>query len=139
MKTISITPVFDSAHNLDSGVPSQSAFSGNHALIEAPSTCASSALVALQVLDSSMAPELNVGNVVIIDRSGKLNDGSLVLVETHDHLLIRCWRSLDNNEVELIPFNPLWRTVRCIKDEVQLKGVVVQRTGRRRRHNKRYA
>jgi len=139
MKTISITPVYDSGHSQAPSISNESAFNRNKIPIETPSTCASSALVALQVLDASMAPELNAGNVVIIDRTGKLNEGSLVLVETHDHLLIRRWHALDNNDVELIPLNPMWKTLRCAKDEVQLKGIVIQRTGRRRRDTKRYS
>lgn len=116
-------------------------------LPEEPATCASSALVALQVLDCSMAPELDITHIVVIDRTGRLSEGSLVLVEINEHLLIRRWQSLDNGlgnglgneKIQLVPLNRLWNTITCAKADVQVKGVVVQRSGRRRKDRKRYA
>ena len=123
MKTIPITPIVDSA----------SKFVNEH------STCASSALIALQVFDSSMAPELGLGHIVVVDRTGKLQQSSMVLVETHDSFLIRRWCPFDEENVELVPLNPLWNSQYFRQADVQLKGVVVQRVGRRRRERKRYA
>ena len=123
MKTIPITPVLDTASKP----------------LADNTTCATSALIAFQVLDSSMAPELNLGQVIVVDRTGKLTEGSLVVVETPNSLLIRCWHRADNDTVELVALNPLWRKLHYLRTEVALKGVVVQRAGRRRADRKRYA
>lgn len=143
MRTIPITPVYDSVHTTEQA-HSGNALNSQQSPIDATSTCASSALVALQILDSSMAPELNLGQVVVIDRTGKLSDGAMVLVETNEQLLIRCWQPVDKiraalNKAALVPLNPLWKTIYVSPSELEIKGVVVQRNGRRRRDRKRYA
>lgn len=85
-----------------------------------------------------MAPELDNTHIVVIDQTGRLSEGSLVLVETNEHLMVRRWQPIDNETIQLVPLNPLWNTVICAKSDVQVKGVVVQRSGRRRKDRKRY-
>jgi len=138
MKTISITPVYDSRQNSEQA-QSHNARNQQGEPLNELATCATSALVALQVLDSSMAPELSLGNVVVIDRTGRLTDGALVLVEAGEHLLIRQWQPMDKDCVKLVALNPLWNSIRFSKAEIQVKGVVVQRNGRRRSERKRYS
>ncbi len=121
MKSIPITPVSDT-----------------HANADTPATCASTALVALQVLDASMAPEFAAGHVVVIDRTGRLNDNSYVLVEVDDQLVLRRWISVGTDEVDLVPLNSNWETLRYSKRDLTVQGVVVQRSGRRRADRKRY-
>lgn len=112
---------------------------GTRANIETPATCASSALVALQVLDASMAPEFDTGHVVVVDRTGRLKDGAFVLVEIEHQLVLRQWRTLESDCIELVPLNSEWESLRCTQHDARVQGVVVQRSGRRRADRKRYA
>jgi len=114
-----------------------------------PETCAASELLALQVLDESMAPEFEPGHVVVIDGSAKLSAGSFVLVERLDgevvtdldeptsEWLIRRWQP-DAGSVVLESLNPEWPDEQCAMSTVRVHGVVVQRSGRRRRDRRNY-
>ena len=127
MKTISISPVE-----------------------ELPATCSSSELLALQVLDDSMAPEFNPGHVVVVDGSAKLVPGAYVLIRKRTESAstppsevladwrIRRWNPIDTELVVLETLNSQWADERINVHEVDVQGVVVQRAGRRRAERRHY-
>ena len=115
-----------------------------------PTTCSSSELLALRVLDDSMAPEFNVGHVVVIDGSARLAPGAFVLVRKHkknlqkqpdeltDDWIIRRWSPIDSSQVVLETLNSQWEDKQVAVCDVDVQGVVVQRAGRRRSERRHY-
>ena len=121
-----------------------------------PTTCASSELLALQVLDDSMAPEFSPGQVVVIDGSARLVPGAYVLVqqvvsnatgqrpsletpgENCSDWKIRRWNPVNAHQVELETLNADWDNERVNACDVKVQGVVVQRAGRRRAEHRHY-
>jgi len=100
-------------------------------------SCASTALISLEVLDHSMEPEFPVGCVVVIDPSTEAKNGSYVLVENPLGMVMRqLW--IRANRKYLRPLNDNFHTVR-ITDTSIIKGVVVQRKGKRRADKKHYS
>jgi len=118
---------------------------------EVPGTCSSSELLALQVLDDSMAPEFNPGHVVVIDSTARLQAGVFVLLvvqgskptdriesSPNNTWLVRRWKPVGDNQVVLEALNPEWPDERLAVSAVQVLGVVVQRAGRRRHERRTY-
>lgn len=112
-----------------------------------PTTCSSSELLALQVLDDSMAPEFNSGHIVVIDSSARLAPGAYVLIsQSHVHQptvsftdwIIRRWNPVDAQQVILETLSADWANERVNVCDVDIQGVVVQRAGRRRAERRHY-
>ena len=89
----------------------------------------SSALFATSVDDSSMQPELNPGDVVVIDGDLQPNPGYYVLVylTQKKQTVLRRYGEADGCHFQLLASSDLWATV-SIKDvqEAQIIGVVVE-------------
>lgn len=89
----------------------------------------SSALFATSVDDSSMQPELNPGDVVVIDGDLQPNPGHYVLVylTQKKQTVLRRYGEADGCLFQLLASSDLWATV-SIKDtqEAQIIGVVVE-------------
>ncbi|HAU0495574.1 TPA: LexA family transcriptional regulator [Legionella pneumophila] len=89
----------------------------------------SSALFATSVDDSSMQPELNPGDVVVIDSDLQPNPGRYVLVflTQKKQTVLRRYGEADGCHFQLLASSDLWATV-SIKDahEAQIIGVVVE-------------
>lgn len=89
----------------------------------------SSALFATSVDDSSMQPELNPGDVVVIDGDLQPNPGHYVLVylTQKKQTVLRRYGEADSCYFQLLASSDLWATV-SIKDvqEAQIIGVVVE-------------
>ena len=130
------------------------------------STCSSSSLFALQVLDDSMAPEFTPGHVVVVDSSARLVPGSYVLARviatessssvssisaapissepnlveatSADVGVLRRWQPLDDQRVILEALNQNWINDCVDRASVNILGVVVQRAGRRRKDRVHY-
>lgn len=89
----------------------------------------SSALFATSVDDSSMQPELNPGDVVVIDGDLQPNPGHYVLVylTQKKQTVLRRYGEADGCHFQLLASSDLWATV-SIKDvqEAQIIGVVVE-------------
>jgi DNA polymerase V len=91
---------------------------------------------ALRVVGDSMAPEFQDGNIIIIDPGYPAVHGAFVVVDYGGEVIFaryaeedgRRWLQFLNGDrpVELIP-------------PYEVKGVVVQRAGRRRKDRKHYA
>ncbi|WP_025770731.1 LexA family protein [Thioalkalivibrio sp. HK1] len=108
-------------------------------VIDQPSTCIEAEPFALQVIDKSMAPEFDLGCVIIIDPGERIKDGAFVLAEIDGEYIFRQLICDDAGAASrLVALDPDWPDI-DIKDRPScLRGVIVQRTGRRRRGHKRY-
>ena len=100
------------------------------------SGCAESEPYALRVLGDSMLPEFEEGAIIVIDPAGAIKDGSYVIAMHDDEYIFRQLRIYDQHYY-LQPLNDLYDTVE-IPDLDQIKGVVSQKSGRRRKDHKRY-
>ncbi len=102
-----------------------------------PRTCIEAEPYALRVTDESMAPEFPRGCVVIVDPTGLAADGAFVLAEHNDELIFRRLR-LKDGDVRLEALGVGYEVVRPQNGLAAIRGIVVQRAGRRRRDHKRY-
>ncbi len=92
---------------------------------------------ALQVVDDSMAPEFWDGCVIIIDPGAQAQNGSYVVVEYNGEHMFRQLH-LDGSRRYLRPLNELYPPLELV-GQYTVRGVVVQRAGRRRSQHKHYA
>ncbi|WP_133139277.1 LexA family transcriptional regulator [Legionella genomosp. 1] len=89
----------------------------------------SSALFATSVDDSSMQPELNPGDVVVIDGDLQPNPGHYVLVylTQKKQTVLRRYGEADGCLFQLLASSDLWATISIKQaDEVQFIGVVTE-------------
>jgi SOS-response transcriptional repressor LexA len=100
------------------------------------SGCAESEPYALRVLGDSMLPEFEEGAVIVIDPAGAIKDGSYVIAVHNDEYIFRQLR-IQDQRYYLQPLNDLYDTVEISGPE-DIKGVVSQKAGRRRKEHKRY-
>lgn len=100
-------------------------------------SCSTTAMVPLEILDDSMEPEFPKGCIVVIDPALTPNNGSYVLFENSRGLVMRqLWRRAGRSYLR--PLNDRYHTIR-IDGQDMLRGVVVQRQGRRRADKKYYS
>ena len=102
-----------------------------------PSTCVDSEPFALQVTDDSMEPEFQRGCIVVIDPTGVVKDGAFVIAELDDGVVFRRLR-LEGQSAWLDALNDNYPSDKIGAGVAAIKGVVVQRAGRRRAYHKRY-
>ncbi|MBT6274357.1 MAG: S24 family peptidase [Chromatiales bacterium] len=102
-----------------------------------PSTCVAAEPFVLQVTDDSMAPEFWSGCVVIIDPTGHAKDGAFVLAELDGKFIFRTLRG-SSEAPWLEPLNKDFPLIPLQEGLAQVRGVVVQRAGRRRSQHKHY-
>ena len=102
-----------------------------------PSTCVEAEPFALQVTDDSMEPEFARGCIVVIDPTGLVEDGAYVIAERTDGLVFRRLR-LEGQRVWLDALNGNYPSEEIESGIAAIKGVVVQRAGKRRAYHKRY-
>jgi len=100
------------------------------------SGCAESEPYALQVLGDSMLPEFEEGAIIVIDPAGEIKDGSYVIAIHDDEYIFRQLKIYEERYY-LQPLNDLYDTIE-IPGQEQIKGVVSQKSGRRRKDHKRY-
>ena len=100
------------------------------------SGCAESEPFALRVLGDSMLPEFEEGAIIVIDPAGAVRDGCFVIALHNDEYIFRQLR-IHEEHYYLQPLNDLYDTVE-IGGLDEIKGVVSQKAGRRRRDHKRY-
>ena len=91
---------------------------------------------ALQVLGDSMLPEFKEGNIIIIEPDGVVENGSYVLA-MHDEEYIFRQLLIDNEKLFLKPLNSTYPTLEISSLE-DVKGVITQRAGTRRKEHKKY-
>ncbi len=100
------------------------------------SSCAEAEPFALQVLGDSMEPEFRHGCVVVIDPAGTIRDGSYVLAMYNEEYIFR-QLVIAEGRYFLKPLNEAYDTLE-IPGLDAIKGIIVQRAGRRRRDRKHY-
>ena len=100
------------------------------------SNCASSEPYALQVLGDSMAPEFPDGCVVVSEPGGAVHDGCYVIADYKGEIILRQLR-LTAGEWHLEPLNPKYPRFKIDGSE-NIRGIVIQRAGRRRVDRRSY-
>ncbi len=95
------------------------------------SNCAGSEPYALMVLGDSMMPEFEEGEIIIVEPSGLVRDGSYVVAYVNDEYIFRQMVQRDDGWM-LKPLNPLYENIPIDGLEVA-KGVVImkKRPGKR--------
>ncbi|MHB8454918.1 MAG: LexA family protein [Acidiferrobacterales bacterium] len=92
---------------------------------------------ALRVIGDSMDPEFWDGCVIIIDPGAQAQNGSYVIVEYEgEHIFRQLW--IEAGRRYLRPLNESYSSLELI-GAYTIRGVVVQRAGRRRAQHKHYA
>ena len=100
------------------------------------SNCAGSEAFALQVLGDSMAPEFPDGCVVVSEPAGAVHDGCYVIAEYMGEIILRQLR-LTAGIWHLEPLNPKYPHLKIDGPE-NIRGIVIQRAGRRRADRQSY-
>lgn len=98
--------------------------------------CESDALFSLQVLDDSMEPEFPTGCIIVIDPSGTIKNGCFVLANPNDEYIFR-QLLIQEDKYFLKPMRTDY-SVMEISGLDLIKGVIVQRAGKRRKDHKHY-
>jgi DNA polymerase V len=101
------------------------------------SACSGSESFVLRVMGTSMEPEFNEGEIIVIEPDGELRDGAYVLAE---HRGAWIFRQLCQNESawRLHALNPAFADI-PLADISAVRGVIIQKAlPGRRRASKRY-
>ncbi|HEX9625852.1 MAG TPA: S24 family peptidase [Acidiferrobacterales bacterium] len=98
--------------------------------------CSAREPYALRVLGDSMAPEFWDGCIVIIEPGAHARDGSFVVVDYRGDTLFRQLR-IEGERRVLKPLNDQYPSIE-LDGEYSIRGIVVQRAGRRRAQHKHY-
>lgn len=100
------------------------------------SGCAEAEPFALRVIGDSMAPEFLDGHIVIVDPSMPAEHGAYVIIDYAGETTFR-QLVIEEGRRYLRALNDTYPAVE-IQGECRVRGVVVQRAGRRRSEHKRY-
>ncbi len=100
-------------------------------------SCAAGEPFALQVLGDMMEPEFEHGIVIVVDPEGLVENGSYVVAVLDDEYYFRqiVWDA--EKRYFLVPLNERYDPIEIPGIHV-IKGVVVQKAGRRRKDRKHY-
>ncbi|MEZ5673101.1 MAG: S24 family peptidase [Thiotrichaceae bacterium] len=93
-------------------------------------------IFALQVLGDSMSPEFNEGHIIIIDPNGLVKSGCYVLAMHQGEYIFRQLQ-IEDEHFLLKPLNDNYPSVE-IPGLGEIKGVIIQRAGTRRKEHKQY-
>ena len=99
--------------------------------INEASNCASAEPYALRVLGDSMMPEFAQGEIIVVEPSGLVKDGSYVVAFVNDEYIFR--QMVQHEEGWMLkPLNPLYENIPVADIDVA-KGVVImkKRPGKR--------
>lgn len=100
------------------------------------SGCSARQPFALRVLGDSMLPEFPDGAIIIIDPEALVYDGCYVMAEVDNEYIFRQLRIVDERYY-LVPLNDLYDTQE-ISGIADIRGVITQQAGRRRKDRKHY-
>lgn len=99
--------------------------------------CSAGEAFALQVLGTSMEPEFNEGEIIVIEPEGVVRDGSFVLAQHEQEWIFRQLRR-DQDRWFLHALNPAFPDL-PLPDLEAVRGVIIQKAlPGRRRASKRY-
>jgi len=91
---------------------------------------------ALRVIGDSMDPEFWDGCIIIVDPGGKAQHESFVVADYNGDTVFRQFH-IENERRFLKPLNPGYAATELV-GEYKIRGVVVQRSGKRRSQHKHY-
>ena len=100
------------------------------------SGCNENESFALRVLGDSMSPEFPDGSIIIIDPSNDAKDGDYVIAEVDGEFIFRQLH-IEEKRYLIKALNPGYPDI-DITDMKNIKGVISQRAGTRRKHRKHY-
>ncbi len=100
-------------------------------------SCAAGEPFALQVLGDHMEPEFEHGVIIVVDPEGLVENGSYVVAVIDEEYTFRQLVWDEDKRYFLKPLNERYDTVEVPGLQV-VKGVVVQKAGRRRKDRKHY-
>lgn len=98
--------------------------------------CANSEPFALRVLGDSMEPEFKDGNIIIIDSAAAVESGCYVLAMVDGEYIFR-QLIIDENRYVLRSLNEGYEEIE-VSGMDAIRGVIVQRSGTRRKDHKHY-
>ncbi len=101
------------------------------------SSCSEAEPFALQVLGDSMEPEFKSGAVIIVDPAGVVEHGSFVIALQGDEYIFR-QLVVKDGQMSLKALNASYPPLPLPGGVDDIKGVVVQQAGRRRKDRKHY-
>ncbi len=99
--------------------------------------CAELEPYALRVVGESMAPEFLDGQIVIVEPAASAQSGRFAIVDYNGETYLRQYVQ-DGEARFLNALNPAYPTIVVIGTDFHVRGVVVQRAGRRRTERKDY-
>ncbi|MDH5648348.1 MAG: S24 family peptidase [Gammaproteobacteria bacterium] len=103
---------------------------------QAGSGCSAAEPYALRVMGDSMSPEFNDGHIIIVDPGMPAISGAFVVVDYDGDTTFRQF-IIEDGKKYLHALNQAYPRTE-IKGEYAIRGVVVQRSGRRRKETKHY-
>lgn len=98
--------------------------------------CANSEPFALRVLGDSMEPEFKDGSIIIIDSAAAVKSGCYVLAMVNDEYIFR-QLVIEDGRYMLRALNEGYETIE-VSGLNAIRGVIVQRSGTRRKYHKHY-
>ncbi len=105
--------------------------------INEASNCAGSEPYALMVLGDSMLPEFEEGEIIVVEPSGLVKDGSFVVAYVNDEYIFRQIVQRDDGWM-LKALNPLYGNIPVGGIEVARGVVIMKKRPGRRSEQKRY-
>lgn len=99
-------------------------------------SCAEAEPYALRVIGDSMAPEFLEGQIIIVDPAMPPQHGAYVIIDYQGETTFRQFM-VENGRKYLTALNDGYPTIE-MEENYSVRGVVVQRAGRRRKDHKHY-
>ncbi|HLE93829.1 MAG TPA: S24 family peptidase [Sulfuricaulis sp.] len=99
-------------------------------------SCAEAEPYALRVIGDSMAPEFLDGHIIVVDPVMSPRDGAFVVIDYRGETLFRQFMVKHDKKL-LKALNEAYPTVE-MEENYRVRGVVIQRAGRRRADHKHY-
>jgi SOS-response transcriptional repressor LexA len=101
------------------------------------SNCASAEPYALMVLGDSMLPEFAEGEIIVVEPSGLVQDGSYVVAFVNDEYIFRQLVKHDEGWM-LKPLNPVYENIPVADTDVAKGVVIMKKNPGKRSEQKRY-
>jgi len=105
--------------------------------INETSNCAGSEPYALMVLGDSMLPEFEEGEIIVVEPSGLVKDGSYVVAYVNDEYIFRQIVRREEGWM-LKPLNPLYPNIPVAEIDVAKGVVIMKKRPGKRSEQKRY-
>jgi SOS-response transcriptional repressor LexA len=100
-------------------------------------SCGSSEPFALRVIGDDMTPEFEDGHIIIVDPGGQLKTGCFVVARAEGDVILR-QLIVEGDDYRLQSLKADTVDIVINRAHCDLIGVVSQRSGKRRKHHKRY-